>query len=257
MLGWLEAGARRPGNPNGVELARFGGAVAATATNAPDLDFLNTVHGLRPADVGVVGDLLAHCRARGVRPWLELLPHERFEALATSLTAGGAAQIGFHAAFFAAPDEVVPPAHDPRVRVRAVEPDRWGAAGRLLAAGHGVPEEHLDGAAADAAHWPTDRGWRVYEADLDGRPAGAAVLAPHEGVAYLANASTLPAARGRGVQTALVRRRLEDAGTTACDLVAALAPFDGPSARNLQRAGLRLAYLSAIWRVLAPPTATA
>ncbi len=67
----------------------------------------------------------------------------------------------------------------------------------------------------------------------------------HTGV--LAAAATLPEWRSRGCQTALVRRRLNDAALAGCDLAAVEATPGSASERNLERLGLRLAYTRVIW----------
>jgi hypothetical protein len=104
MLGWLESGRARPGNPNGLDLTRFGGSIAASATAAPEVDFMNRVYGLRPEDGLHVPAILDHYRARGVRPWFETAPAEGAEELADALWRGGAAPTGTLAALYGRPD---------------------------------------------------------------------------------------------------------------------------------------------------------
>jgi GNAT superfamily N-acetyltransferase len=99
-----------------------------------------------------------------------------------------------------------------------------------------------------AEAWAGLAGVRAYLARVDGAPAAAAALRLCDGLALLANASSLPAFRRRGCQTALIGRRLADARAAGCELVCALAAFASPSQRNLERAGLRLAYTKAVWR---------
>ena len=61
-----------------------------------------------------------------------------------------------------------------------------------------------------------------------------------DGVGWLGAASTMPHARGRGVQAAMVRHRLEHARHAGADLAAATAVPTGASARNLVRLGFQL-----------------
>jgi GNAT superfamily N-acetyltransferase len=95
--------------------------------------------------------------------------------------------------------------------------------------------------------WYGCLGWRLYLATVDGLPAGVAVLYFDGEIGYLPAAATVPAYRGRGCHLALVRARLADAAEAGCKLVAAQAPPLSAGARNLQRAGLKLAYCKAIW----------
>ena len=61
-------------------------------------------------------------------------------------------------------------------------------------------------------------GAHLYLAELEGRPIAAATLYMHEGVALMGGASTIPSARGRGAQLALLERRLQDAFANGCDI---------------------------------------
>jgi GNAT superfamily N-acetyltransferase len=71
----------------------------------------------------------------------------------------------------------------------------------------------------------------------DGRPLGCATVIVRDGVATLGGMSTLPAARRRGVQRALVRARLAIGLAAGCELAAVSAVAGGASARNLVRLG--------------------
>jgi ribosomal protein S18 acetylase RimI-like enzyme len=86
------------------------------------------------------------------------------------------------------------------------------------------------------------RGNLLFLGLLDGAPAGVAALSVHEGTAYLSGAGVIPSARGRGLQRALVRARLERAIEEACDLAAAATEPGTASQRTLERAGFRIAH---------------
>ena len=124
----------------------------------------------------------------------------------------------------------------------------WSTGGIHLD-GHEVPAEDRGPAEAAVRAWFGRPGWRLYLALVDGTPAGSAALTVDAGLGYLANAATLPAMRGRGCQTALLARRIADAAAAGCDTVASLAEFGTGSQRNLERAGLRVAFTQAVWRM--------
>jgi GNAT superfamily N-acetyltransferase len=105
----------------------------------------------------------------------------------------------------------------------------------ITGTGRKISDEH-----ATARHAMAEG--RDFIARIDGRPVGCASLESVDGVAWLGGAATLPAARGRGVQAALLRHRLELASADGSELAAATALPRGQSARNLQRAGLAVAY---------------
>jgi GNAT superfamily N-acetyltransferase len=69
------------------------------------------------------------------------------------------------------------------------------------------------------------------------RVIGCASLQMLDGVAWLGGAATIPAWRGRGVQTALIQHRLRLAAEAGVGIAAATAVPSGASARNLGRLG--------------------
>jgi len=81
-----------------------------------------------------------------------------------------------------------------------------------------------------------------YLARVDGKIAGGGTLALHDGVAGLFGASTLPVARKRGVQTALLQRRLARASQAGSDLAVSIAQPGSISQRNIVQQGFQVLY---------------
>lgn len=75
------------------------------------------------------------------------------------------------------------------------------------------------------------------------RPVAGCAMAVHEGVAALFGDSTLPEARGKGIQQALIRTRLTYALAQGCDLAMASVLPGSSSHRNYERCGFQLAYM--------------
>jgi GNAT superfamily N-acetyltransferase len=88
-------------------------------------------------------------------------------------------------------------------------------------------------------HVPTTT---YYFAAIDGVIAGAGALDVQSGAAYFFATSTLPAARRRGVQSALLRARLVAAQEAGCDLAFTQTVAGGPSQRNAERHGFATLY---------------
>jgi hypothetical protein len=86
-------------------------------------------------------------------------------------------------------------------------------------------------------------------AELDGEPVATAVLRCTEGVALLAGASTVPEARNRGAQRALLGARLALAAHEGCDLAMMCAEPGSASQRNAERHGFRIAYTRTKWQL--------
>jgi GNAT superfamily N-acetyltransferase len=88
-----------------------------------------------------------------------------------------------------------------------------------------------------------------FVAELDGRFVATASLSLGPGVAVLAGASTIPEARGRGAQLALLDARLRFAADRGCDLALMGALPGSGSQRNAERHGFRIAYTRIKWRL--------
>ena len=76
-----------------------------------------------------------------------------------------------------------------------------------------------------------------------GDAVGTAAMAIHGGVALLFADSTLPEARGRGVQQAFIRDRLKMAAQAGCEWVMACVLPGSGSHRNYERCGFELFYM--------------
>jgi GNAT superfamily N-acetyltransferase len=96
-------------------------------------------------------------------------------------------------------------------------------------------------------------GVRRFVARVDGAAAGVASLRLDSGVAQLSGATTLPAFRRRGVQTAMLAARLAAARDAGCDLAVMMTAPGTRSQANAQRQGFALLYARL---VLVLPTTT-
>jgi GNAT superfamily N-acetyltransferase len=106
-----------------------------------------------------------------------------------------------------------------------------------------------------AEHYPVTDGLReimkmfamgssaeCFLARVDGEIAGGGTLSIRGGVAGLFWASTLPAFRNRGVQTALLQTRLAQAEEAGCDIAVSLTQPGSTSQRNIMRQGFQVLY---------------
>jgi GNAT superfamily N-acetyltransferase len=243
-VAWVTAMRDLPGNPAGIHVESAGAATLLASEHSRDLDFVNSVHGLGVADVGAV---TARYRALGLRGWCEVAPGPGAEELVATLSGAGWAQVGFHCSLRG---PAVARAAAGGVPVEVVGEDGAAEFARVLAAGHEIPQEHRPVAEAAYARWIGLTGLTAFAARLDGQVAGAGALAVGGGLGYLANAATPPEWRRRGVQTALIAARIDAAARAGCEEVIALAEYGSPSQRNLERAGLQVAYTQAVWHMV-------
>ncbi len=95
-------------------------------------------------------------------------------------------------------------------------------------------------------------GWTHYVARDGGDVVGIAALFRRGATAWFGLGATLASHRGRGAQSALIARRIEDARAAGCTtLVVETGPSPpekpNPSYHNVERAGFRVAYLRRSW----------
>jgi GNAT superfamily N-acetyltransferase len=100
---------------------------------------------------------------------------------------------------------------------------------------------------------PSQDNWRTYTAELGGEIVSFGSMLIHDGVALLGFDATVPDARGRGCNQALLRQRLLAAFEAGCETIVAELPEsdeEGMTAavRNLYRAGFVPAYRSMNWQ---------
>ncbi|MCP2271023.1 Acetyltransferase (GNAT) family protein [Actinokineospora diospyrosa] len=202
----------------------------AVAATDPALGFLSTVSGVTIETIHAAIDLVA---AEGNRPAL-VVPTGLGEALL------------LRAGFVRAADRLLalkPLTTQPRVAVDIIEVTADDAFLDVLMAGYEV-----DGPVAAfirAEHrLPM---MRRFLAVARGKPIAAAALTIHGDVAVLGGASTLPAHRGHGAQSQLLRHRLHVATDAGCTLAVATARPGSVSAANLARAGFHIQH-RATWK---------
>jgi GNAT superfamily N-acetyltransferase len=106
-----------------------------------------------------------------------------------------------------------------------------------------LPREHLREVLEEMMGVP---GFIRYLARLDGDAVGEAAMRIDGDLAQIAGAGTLPRARGRGVQKALLQRRVADARAAGCTLAVVTTAPGTRSQDNVMRRGFELLYTRAI-----------
>jgi hypothetical protein len=98
-----------------------------------------------------------------------------------------------------------------------------------------IPEEQV--AVLSVSPWP-----EAFFGLSEASPAATGAMDVHAGLATFVGDATPVRARGRGLQLALIRHRLQRAAQLGCDLASASVLPGGSSNRNYQRAGFQLVY---------------
>ncbi len=144
-----------------------------------------------------------------------------------------------------------PCSNNPKVSVAIALPEQLEMWAQTSAAGWG---ESLDLRAFIldlARHYAVTENCSPMFAFENDRPIATGVLSLVGSVALLAGASTIPEARKRGAQSALLEHRLRHAINQGCDLAMICALPGSPSQRNAQRNGFQVAYTRAKWQLVA------
>lgn len=234
----------------GIELRNFGPIQATIAADLGQVGMLNLLLGATEDPTGEhLGAAAEWAERRGATPYVPVTPGlAGAEAVETWLRGNGFAPAyawmkfvrDVHPPRFPAPDEVEV--------VEVSSPDE-APFGTIAAVGFGLPAW----GAEFFAHLPGRDGWRCYVAAVNGEAQACAAMLIEDGLAEFGVAATLEAARGRGCQTALLRRRVLDAAEAGCHTLfvetGERVP-DRPSAsyRNILKAGFEEAYLRPNWQ---------
>ncbi|MFF2481035.1 GNAT family N-acetyltransferase [Paenibacillus sp. NPDC058071] len=235
----------REGNPEGVEIETFGGAVAYYANTMPWGSF-NTVKGLSSADADQVDRILAFYQERERACQFEIIPSKSNAELQRLLADRGFYQSGFHTTMYGVPNvsNEEPPPH---ITIREIEENEFELYGKLHCLGSGMNESGAPYVAANNRVLFNRPGWRIFLGFVEGVPAGVAAMHMAEGIASLTFAATLPQYRRRGLQSAFLRKRMQVAASHSCQLVVGQCAYASTSQNNMERAGMRIGYTRATW----------
>jgi ribosomal protein S18 acetylase RimI-like enzyme len=235
---------RLPGNPVGIAYREIEGvAVAFLARHLPVPDF-NSVVGLRAGQEKEIGPLVAWYREHGVAGRFEIVPGLADATLGRELARLGYFQSGFHASLICKP--YAPSIEIPGVAIKKVDDSAdLDVFLEAHAAGWNIPD--TKGFKANVRGWLDEPRWSLYLARIDAKAAATGILYTRDRVGYCADAATHPKFRGRGLQLALLRHRIADASAAGVDFVCSGAAYLSTSHRNMERVGMRLQFLRALW----------
>jgi GNAT superfamily N-acetyltransferase len=242
-LSRLQVLERLPGNPVGIAYQQFEGGVTALMARQLPVPYFNSVFGLGAGHEAHIEPLLAWYREHGVKPRFEVVPGVATVELCRELARLGCFQSDFHCSLICEPDAAM--ADNELLAIERVTRAVLDEFLETHAAGWGMPDAARF--KANTRGWLGQPGWSLYLGRIKGKPAATGILYVKDKVGYCADAATVPAYRGRGLQTALLHRRIADASAAGVDFICSGADFLSASHRNMQRAGMRLQFVRASW----------
>ena len=229
----------------GLKTRDIAGTTAVIAPNLPSGEFNRGA--LVP---GVdLADILAFLRQGAPQAIVQIAEPLMTPALEASLRADGCTPAPNHWIMLARGPGTPPP---PRtaLSLREIGPESAEEAGSVFARGYGMPPAM----GAWMAQLVGQPGWRVFAAFDGDRIVGVGNLCQDGARAIMLGAATLPEARGRGAQTALLALRIAEATRAGAQLIQAhtglpLGAEKNPSLDNMHRAGFEDRYRRLNWRV--------
>lgn len=235
------------GNPMGVEIQKFGNAMAFSAQNIPGPSF-NTVRGLTDEDADYVEKIIKFYSQKEIPVRFEVTPAQVSPDLLTYLNKIGFYQVDFHTSLYKTPvvkdnEETI----ETEISIRQFKSDEFDLFAAIYTKGFQMPAFLQSGVAQNNKVLYDNRHWTFYIASIDNTPAGIGVLFLKDNVANLAAAATIPSLRKKGIHSALIKKRIYQAAGEACDLIVGQAKFGSISQNNMERAGMRIGYTKAIW----------
>ncbi|MBE1444047.1 GNAT family N-acetyltransferase [Paenibacillus sp. OAS669] len=236
----------RPGNPEGVDVRSFGSTTAYYIRTMP-WGIFNSVKGLSDKDTDKVGDIAAFYRERDRKPLVDISPAGSSPGLFQALTDHGMIQQGFHSVLYGLPLRELPALPDTVDIVEVTDHGLFDKYAEVHCTASGMSIEHKHHFIHNNIGLMHRPGWRLFLASVEGKPAAVAAMHSSGGIASCALAATLPAYRRRGLQTALLQRRMHEAYKEDCELVTAQAGFASTSQNNMVRVGLHLAWTRTVW----------
>jgi hypothetical protein len=247
-LSRLEGMQQAQGNPLQVEIKRYGNVKAFLIEKWPNFWYGNKVLGLESSSeiyLDQIVDLFArhHLSFR-----FEIMPGNLNSSLASHLHKLGFCQLSFNTAVYGVPSLAAKSPPNEPIKVREVKSNEVDTFLDLYQDGFELPRLNTNEKGA-VLSWLKRAKSNLYLciAHVHDQPAGVGILFIENGIGLLADATTLPALRGKGCHTAMIHHRIAQAEKQNCDLLTSFVEFGSTSHLNLERAGLRVAYTKSMW----------
>lgn len=238
----------RIGNPEGIEIERFGNALCFYSKTMPWGSF-NTVKGITNAELEFIDQIIDFYRERERKIQFEIIPSYVDSNFLKYLSDRGFYQSGFHTSTYIEPTlfNIELPEH---IRIQELNEEQFETYAMIHCKSTGLPDHGIAPVATNNKVLYEHPNWKFFIAYVNGEPAATAVMNVNNGIASLTFAATLPAFRGIGLHKFLLKRRIDEAKHNNCRLVVGQCSFLSQSHRNMERIGMKIGYIRTTWTEL-------
>ncbi len=234
-------------NPMGVEIKKFGNAIAFSVKNIPGPAF-NKIKGMKDEDLIYLDDLIGFYNQKGIPARFELTPAHTTTSLYAALAKRGYFHTDFITNLYADLRELpIYENNNQSILIREFNANEFDLFAELYIEAFNMPDFLKENIAHNNEVLYGIPGWKFYLATYKAIPAGIGVLFMGEKGAYLAAAGTIPQYRSHGVQGSLIQHRIKEAKHNGFKLIVGQASFGSISQNNMERAGLKIAYTKSVW----------
>lgn len=227
----------------GLDVQHVGAATCVRIKHAQDNPgwslFFNGVYGLgidEPVTEALLDTIVDWYREADLRFRIALSPEARPSTIPEWLEARGLARDWEMAKLYRSTED--PPAATTDLHIERIGAEHARAFFDIGAQVFNVPESMRLLFESVIDH-PQHQHYLAFDHD---QPVATGSLFVHDGVGWLANGATVEGYRGRGAQSALIARRVQDAAARGCGWVVTEPIKDGQSYRNMLKAGFHVAY---------------
>lgn len=251
MLDRMGAIKQRQGNPEGIELMEYNGAVALTSRTMPWPQF-NTIKGIGEHNLDQLDEIIHFFHTQGRKVQLEIIPSKASPTLLKALSEKGLYQSGFHTSLytFLTPNHLKEPRHNvlpDYIQIREFRESEIELYATIHCRGTGLSDEGIPYIVQNNQVLFARTGWKFFLGLIHDQPAGVGVMYIKDGVGSCTFAATLPEFRQQGIHAALLQERMKESIQSGCDLFVSQAGYLSQSHRNMEQIGLKIAYTRATW----------
>ena len=235
-------------NKMGAEITRFSDVHAFAILHIPGPSY-NVVKGSWTNAAATLPAIRRLYKEKGIPLRIEIAPHEADTACLLDFHQAGLYQSDAHATLYGELGEMDRiKSGDDSIMIRKIGRGDFEQYGHLYTKGFGMPAFLAENVAANNEVLLGLPGWHFFIASTDQQDVGIAALFITGNVAVLAASTVIPEGRNQKVHQALIDYRLQMAKELGCQLVCGHAKFSSVSQNNMERRGLKLAYLKNIWQ---------